>query len=186
MIILFSQIFLLLPYFLDTLEVMIDSSPKLKRPRKWWLLIVLTLVGIIIIAGATAAILLIVQKPATPISEFSKKVNFPLYYPEKLPNGYSFTPHSASIEDNVVFYAIQNGDKKITVSEQTLPTILPNLTAQKFDEIDAEAGKAYIRANQVAPVAILKTNTTLINISASQGTPSDLFKSFVQSLKSIP
>jgi hypothetical protein len=162
------------------------------------------------IAAVTVVILLVVivgllvkNSNSSPIPKSIRKtVNFPLYYPSKLPNGYTYEKSSAKSDAGIVFYSLKSGDKKILVSEQTAPAHPPDLNAltkpqtvpagpsgfsppaiSLFQKIDNSTGQA-IQGTSIAgnPVAIILTDTTLINLSGSATLPSNVITEVVQSL----
>jgi hypothetical protein len=52
---------------------------------------------------------------------YVEKVTFPLYVPKELPNGYTLDPNSFQIKDDVLFFWIKNGSKKIIFAEEVRP-----------------------------------------------------------------
>jgi hypothetical protein len=126
-------------------------------------------------------------------SSLKKSVNFAVYYPSALPAGYSLDKKSSAVDKGILFYSLSNNDKKISISEQAVPKIPPDLNAiQKvntsFKKIDTPAGQAIIGLDPTSqvPVAVIETNTTLVNVSGSEGTPSDVINKLAQSLTSLP
>lgn len=124
-----------------------------------------------------------------PLKHAQKIVSFPLYYPV-LPSAYKLDKSSVKTESQIVFYSISDGDKKISVSEQPIPTSPPDFEKIKksnpsFKKLDSLAGQAIVGTYLDKPVAFLLTNTTLININASKDTPEDIVRGIAASMRSL-
>jgi hypothetical protein len=116
--------------------------------------------------------------------------NFPLYFPLDVPEGYALDRQSIKQGNSLVYFIIKSSTTSITFTEQAIPTIQPDFEGilkkdNNYKKIDAHAGDAILGLNGEIPVAILKTNTTLISGSASRGTPSDVLSRLTQSMSSI-
>jgi hypothetical protein len=126
---------------------------------------------------------------ASPIPKnIVKSVNFSIFYPSPLPDKYSLKKDSIKIQTQILFFTLQNGDNKISVSEQSAPPNPPDLqllTQAGFSKINTTLGQAVQGTNGSRAVAILLTNTTLINVSGSSSTPSDAVTSVITRLHSL-
>jgi hypothetical protein len=117
-----------------------------------------------------------------------KSVNFSVFYPSPLPDNYSLNKDSIKIQTRILFFTLQNGDNKISVSEQSAPSNPPNLqllTQAGFSKINTTLGQAVQGTNGSRAVAVLLTNTTLINVIGSSSTPSDAVTSVITRLHSL-
>lgn len=104
---------------------------------------------------------------------------FAVYYPTTLPAGYSLDTKSVRSENGIIFYRLTKGANSLTMSEQAAPANPPDFDALKklnssFKQLDLDGGKALLGIDHGLPVAIVATNTTMINISASKDVPLDL------------
>ena len=122
-----------------------------------------------------------------------KAVNFPLYYPNKLPANYSLDKSTVQVENQIVFFSISDKDRKVAFSEQAIPKTPPDFSTlvkynPSFVNLDVLAGNAVVGVDPVSqsPIAIAETNTTLINVSGNKGTPLDTINKLIQSLSSLP
>jgi hypothetical protein len=159
---------------------------KLKSKKTGFLFVVFAAVI------AVFLVLLLFKKQDSPIPKnIEKSVNFALYYPSNLPNGYSLDKNSVKSENQIVFYSLSSGDKKISISEQAAPSNPPDFEKiQKgntsFKPLDTAGGHAIYGVSQKTPAAILLTNTTLINISGDKNVPLDTIVKTTKSMNPRP
>lgn len=110
-------------------------------------------------------------------------VSFPVYYPSPLPEGYMYEQGSASLQDGVLFYKLHNNMQEMLITEQVAPTnnlLLDSIVG--FNGIHTANGTAYVGKNGAQPTAIIRTKSTLINISATPDVSSDLVNATVEAL----
>jgi hypothetical protein len=140
--------------------------------------------------------------------DIKKSVSFPVYYPSKLPQGYSLDKNSAKTANGIVLFSLVFGGKKILISEQTRPShppdlialtkpqkaqlpvglsgITPPTLAPKFKEIDCPVGLAVQGANvSGSPTAIVLTDSTLVNMTGSSTLSDAAISEIIQNLKRI-
>lgn len=115
-----------------------------------------------------------------------QEYSFPIYYPSKLPDGYSFQQGSDRVEGPLVFYNLSDGDKHIIVGEQKPPEDSTNLTFPNSSHVDTPNGQATIGTSTVGTLVFLKTKTTLINISGSKNISPDTLTEIVRDMRSVP
>lgn len=154
----------------------------------------LSLVTALIIVGAAAAgAWLIIGRGSSPIPKnIQSSANFPIYYPSPVPNGYKLDKKSTLFQNGVLFLYFINKDSKISMSQQAIPKNLPDFgLIQKsytaFKKLDIPAGQALVGVDGASrnPIAIIETNTTLINITGTPNTPLDVTKKLAQNLSSL-
>jgi hypothetical protein len=137
---------------------------------------------------AAAFFLIFNGKNNNPLPEsIIKQSNFAVYYPTSLPKGYVLDKNSAAYDNQILFFSISNGDRKISISEQAPPKNPPDFDViQKgntsFKKLDVTGGQAIYGVSQQTPAAILVTNTTLINVSGSNNVPLDNVSKLIQSM----
>jgi hypothetical protein len=167
---------------------MMDDEPKARKTNKR-LLFAVTIIVVFLVAFGL--IINRMRKPVTPLpSQVTASVNFPIFFPSSLPAGYTLDKNSASVQKQIVFFSVSNHERKVSISEQAVPKNLPDLsTLQKanssFKKMDAAGGQALYGVAQSYPVAIVATNTTLINMNGTKNTPLDVIVKLVQNLNSI-
>jgi hypothetical protein len=151
----------------------------------------LAVILIILVGGTAWAIVKVSNADSLPKKVY-KQAHFAIYYPTPIPAGYMLDKNSAQFDKNVLFFSFSNMGKKVFVSEQAAPSAPPDLSAiQKvntsFKKVDTAIGQVIMGLNPASqvPLAIIETNTTLINISGSKDTPSEVINKMAQSLTSL-
>src|SRR6266540_1342975 len=156
------------------------STTHVAKSRRRWLVGV----GCLLFLGALGVGASLFIRNSGPIpSLIRQRTRFTLYYPTNMPQGYGIQKNTIRLDTGVVFYSLANDKRQVRVSQQTLPANPPNLdTLGGFRKIDATAGKAAVGANNSSPTAIILSNTTLITINGSPGTPQDVVASIAKSM----
>jgi len=136
--------------------------------------------GILVLAGVG---ILWHFKDQNPIpADIRQSAGFKLYYPTKLPAGYYFDKTSIKSNQGIVYYGLKNSDRQILVTQQKAPQ--ETLELQKMDgfhEIPDLAGQAVAGKLNGASVAILITDSTMVNLTANK-VPTETLSLIVQSL----
>lgn len=160
----------------DTPRQLIATRKSRRR-----LVIAGVLVLIIVIAGAGS---LLVKKDSGPVPKnISQSVSFPIYYPSALPPGYQLEKNAFSVQNGIVFYHLVNGDSTIVISEQTSPSNPLDLkNTPGFGEVPSTAGEAAAGMVNGAPVAVVITEKTMVNIQGSKNTSRDLVAKLAQAM----
>lgn len=126
------------------------KGPTGRRKRTWRLkpgfmyagftLVILLIAGFLFYFVATA--------PKNPFTgEMAEEIDYPLLYPATLPEGFKLDKNSVSQTEDVVIYAIKNGDKTIHISLQPQPQnfnlkpVLDLMTDVR--QIETPAGETY-------------------------------------------
>ena len=98
------------------------EETKKKRFLSRKRLIILTPLLILIVAAGSTYLYLNGTPPSPIPKTVSQSVAFQLYYPSKLPEGYTFDKSSFNSSNQVVIYALlQQGKKKVFVTNQPEP-----------------------------------------------------------------
>ena len=151
------------------------SPKKPKKGSKKWLFSLLVL--LIIIGLAFGIWWFIKGRDSGPIPKsIQKSAGFAIYYPSSMPLGYSLDKSSVNQSNQIIFFKLKSGDNAINISEQAAPPTPPDFSAlQKFNSsfknLSIVGGRSIYGISQNQPVALLLTNTTLININGTKGTP---------------
>jgi hypothetical protein len=163
----------------------ITSKPK-KRAK-----IVFASLALFILVGAGGGALYVNSQkiPVTPISQYSKELQFKIYYPKELPEGYTLQENSVRVEDNILFYTITSDAKKMYVSQQTLPDPIPTIDNVEGNTavitLDTEYGHAVVGTVKGIPIGIMTTDTTLVNVNLSVADTKDAARDLFQNLSLV-
>jgi len=129
------------------------------------------------------------NKPSPPpaqILNLAEAVNFKVYYPSKLPGGYSYTDGSANIQSGFLYYKLHSGTKVISVTEQPIPASTVNLqNLPKYSSLSVPAGPAAIGLSVGNPSVVIVTGSTLVNMNSSKGVAKDTLVFLAKNIKSV-
>lgn len=156
-----------------------------KHPRRKYVLIT---VACLLAAGVIAGGYWIVvhddsTSKAHPLSSILASVPHPVYVPSQLPDGFAYKPGSVSRQDGVLFYTLEFAKKSIVIVQQPLPDNDIGISSVKgFSRVDADVGEAYVGKNGEAPTAVVLTEKTLVNITATPDISSDVINGIVRNL----
>lgn len=128
-----------------------------------------------------------IKDRSIPIPEnIRQSVNFPLYYPSKLPTGYVFKKNSAKTDNNIIFYTLRGSSDEISISEQSVPIHPPDLKSLPgFNNFSSPAGTVAVGTVNGSPVAILLTDHSLVTIAGSKNTSIDTVTKLAESMASL-
>ncbi len=110
-------------------------------------------------------------------------VSFPLFYPQKLPDGFTEVAHSAGLQDGVVMFALTKGDAKVIVTEQPRPKLMEEVN--KIKDVSVPVGKAYIATLNEHMAGFLVTDKTLIILSTTQTLDVGVFEALLQAMVAL-
>lgn len=159
---------------------------KIKNKKLFGLIVSLVIVVLVALLAIGSRWYISQNSQAIP-KIVRQSVSFPIYYPSPLPTGYSYQKGSARVQGSLVYYVIRDGDKKVYVTEQAAPPNPPNLGAVPgLKGVNSSAGQTFTGIYNSAPVGFLLSNTTLVNLQATKGVPSDVVSKTIQSMVSLP
>lgn len=158
------------------------STKRFVKRWQWFFVVVLVLVGgtIVILWKVGGA------NPSPIPSQVTKQVKFSLYYPKELPSGYILDQNSITSEHDTVVYTLQSADKSIVVTQQPNPQekiLFERLGG--FSPLGTSVGQAYIGQVDGRQVVLAQTATTLITITAGDGTARADLENITQNLINI-
>lgn len=115
-------------------------------------------------------------------------VNFPLYQPAKLPQGYKVDANSFRLNSSVVTFTVQNLDKNLVFTEQAKPMDFDfgGFYDGQFADartISTGAGRAYVNAFGDGELASIATDRTWILVRSPAGVSASDFDSILQGIK---
>jgi len=166
---------------------MIDG-PKSKKK-----LVLVVIFAVILVLSAGGATWFVISKNSTH-SPFSKKfissVNFPLHYPDPLPEGYIIDKKSIGENDDTAYYQLVNSNKKVSITITMQPT--PNgfdaakLTASaSIPTSIVPSGTVYNLSIGGSSKYMLTTGKTLIFITSTDNTETKTINSIANSLTEV-
>jgi hypothetical protein len=131
-----------------------------------------------------------IKQKSSPIPKtILQAVNYPIYYPSSLPSGYQLDKTSVTFQSNILSYKLVNNNKNITITEQASPSPPPDLQLlikAGYSKVETPLGLSVLGTHNGITVATLLTSTTLINLTADKGVPSDYAVKTIQQLHSLP
>jgi hypothetical protein len=164
-------------------ENKINAGPK-KMKNKF----IIPALALVVLLVAFIGAWIYFHRSTSPLpKQVTGGVNFPVYYPSYLPEGYTFDKSSTHLENQIIFFGLSNKKEKISISEQAAPKNPPDFGLilkrnVSFKKLSLTGGQAIYGVSQNIPAAIILTNTTLINISGSSNIPLDNIAKITQSL----
>ena len=153
------------------LKCMDEVPDRLNSNRSLrWSKLCLAVVALVTLAAFTTVIWWF-TRPVSPLPKsVVNSVSFQIYYPKALPQGYGLKKGSVSATDGIVFFALTNGNRVVSISEQTAPNQPPdvknvqgNLNVQS---LDLDIGSAVLGLSKGAPAGFILTKTTLISLNS--------------------
>ncbi len=167
------------------------SLPKKISQR---LVFAVILMGVIVLLGVIGVTWLLLKPPQPLPNTITHAVHFQLYYPSRLPRGYSFDGSSPKQSDGIVYYKLRNdadSKKTLTLTFQATPS---NFDTRKFSSSMQSPipstltplGIMYnLSAGQQSEYLLLSNESTMIFIYGQTTIPSDVINSLASSLSPI-
>ena len=124
--------------------------------------------------------------PPDQVTSLAARINYPVYYPSRLPAGYSYTDGSAKLQSGLLYYKLHNGTKTISITEQ--PITASSVDLQKlpnYSSLNVPAGPAAIGVSIGNPAVVIATGSTLVNINSSKGVSKDTVISLAMKINEI-
>lgn len=142
--------------------------------------------GLLPILAATAIVLVIVgywlfkpshkHNPSTTLGQsIAKLVSIPAYYPQNLPNGYTYNKDAKAIKVNVLYFSVTGpGNQTFYVSQQSVPASFDFVGFDKKflnpDNFSTDAGSTIagqVGANMIGSVLTDKNTWIIINTGST-------------------
>lgn len=97
-------------------------------------------------------------------------VSFPVYYPQKLTDGYNLQAGSAKVKADILFFTMVHGSKKVYLTEQQLPYKAVNLNSlPNHNNLNLPIGQAIVGSGLGNPSVVIMTPETLIELTSTKG-----------------
>lgn len=147
------------------------DSPAPTKPKRKKLYIALVLVFIVAVSAGVYYYLTRIQNNPIPASVQSA-VSLPLYYPEKLPEGFSLDRNSYSVSGGIVsFHAVNQQNQKLIFTIQPRPPTFDFSTFYQkglsgTEQFTTPVGQAAIGKAQTKLIGNLVTETSWIIVSS--------------------
>jgi len=171
-----------------------ETKPKKRRfshltGTKRGLLKILTIVVSVFCIGALVYLYIAREQgipPSLPQDTISS-LNYQVFYPTRIPKGYSYKKGTATSHNGLLFYKFVNGKKVITITEQAAPPkyIDLNKIVEGYTALKVPIGRAAVGTSVGNPSVIIITDTTLINITSSKGVAKNQVTSLAQKMKLV-
>ena len=109
--------------------------------------------------------------------------SFDLYFPSKLPEGFSVKKDSIEYRGGVLFTQFSDGDHTIFLSQQSKPTNQPRLESLSgFKEFPLEIGQAVTGEQEGVSAVLINTASSTITVTGGETTPRETLGSFAKKL----
>ena len=89
--------------------------------RRRWIILIVTVALLLTAAGATGLFILHGRNKSHFSAATKQAAGFSLYWPAKLPSGWSADPASVKYNSEATFLTLKSGQHEVIVSEQTVP-----------------------------------------------------------------
>lgn len=136
--------------------------------------------GVVIIALiATAAFMLTrpPKKSGFTVAQLAKKADFGFFYPQPLPNGYTYEPKFNAVQGGQVYFMLVKGTKHMVFREQPANGSLDINGLNGVRKITTAAGPAAVGSQAGQPAAKVLAGSTLISVNSTGSVAeSDLLK----------
>lgn len=128
--------------------------------------ITLGLVAAIVLGIGTYSLL---HRPANPLAIYAQSVDFPLYYPSSLPDGYSIS-QDTSYSDNTIFFTIRSSNGDIVVAQQKVPDQTSTMRVDGFSSVSTGIGTLTLGSVNGTATGFVTTDRTLISLRGGTST----------------
>lgn len=155
--------------------------------RKYKKILVLVL-GIIIVSASLAALLFTINhKGGAPpkIAQAQKMVDFPLYYPSKLPPGFVLNEKVSSLEQVILYSYTYDKTETISVSIQPLTDEISPNDFNPTSDFTTYIGRAYMVDMELRTTAAVMGEKSWLLINASENVPTNSFREFIDSFRPV-
>ena len=162
--------------------------PVHKQAAPAWVLAVMGML-ILILCGAAAFLVLQTRTPSIPpkLRAAQKNIEFPLYYPNKLPSGFTLDTSSISTTKDVALYSFTyDKNKRVSFSIQAKAK---NFTTDDFnptDDFTSYIGRAYLVDLEDRSSAAVVGDTSWVLINAPDKIPSGQMRELIDALRPVP
>lgn len=143
----------------------VREKPAPKNRRKHYvtaLILVVLLVGIVI-----GLLTLQSKQSSTPIDIYKNGIEYSLYYPNELPEGFVYKQDSANATNGLVIFTLAKGSSEIVITQQKGPSETIDFRIDGFSPATSNIGTMLVGLTQGAPTAIIRSRDTLITLKGT-------------------
>jgi hypothetical protein len=161
-----------------------EAKPARSLRRKVYILVGCVL-ALVVLAATTLWLTRSKQTPSGIPQETISRFDFPLYFPQPIPDEFKFIENSfaASPDNSVLTYNFTYYDKPIAVSVQPMTGISTD-EFKATEEFVTPIGRAYIAdIQEFRTTAAVTTDKSFVLVNAPGQIPRDAMKEFVGSLR---
>jgi len=116
-------------------------------------------------------------------AQIADSLNYPIYYPANVTNGYQYQPDSAKIRATILFFTLTHDSKSIFVTEQPIPNSAINLSSlPKYTSLSLPIGQAVVGTGLGNPSVVIITPSTLIQLTSNKGVTKSEIISIAQAM----
>lgn len=143
--------------------------------------------GLAVLILVSASVYMITRPPKKSgfsIAQLAKKSTFGLYYPQPLPNGYSYVTQINAFQNDQAYFMLASGNKHIVFHEQPAGSTTGN--NEKIispQTLTTSVGKATMGVLAGQPAARVTAGSTLISINTTGQVSSAALTQAIQNLK---
>lgn len=119
-------------------------------------------------------------------ANITRQVNYDLYFPSPMPSGYTYMKDTATFQIGQVYYKFANGKKRVTVTEQPMPSNKPDLSLMSgLTQFKSPVGTAAVGTELGESTAVVLTPTTVVTMHSVGGVTINDLQQTVNNLKDI-
>jgi hypothetical protein len=167
---------------------MVELTIRFPQLNRRQLLIALSI--FILLAALAAGAMIYWRQHNIPASQLPpsryKDLSFPVYFPQKLPDGFTLDKNSIDSQPNVLVYkyTYDNGDP-LFISIQPLDPQLDINSFKPTREIGTSIGKGYLVEYEDRTTVAIVTPKTLVLLNAPEKIPGVAIEQFAASLRPV-
>lgn len=144
---------------------------------------------LVVLASAVGGFAMWKAGRSNPIPDsIGKQVDFTIYYPSRMPKGYSLQKDSVRLADGILFYVLGNNNpsKSITVSSQKHPSNFDEKNLSLAKPFTTSVGTAYDMSTDQKNVYLISTHDeVLMFINTDSKLPGDVIPGLISTLQIV-
>jgi hypothetical protein len=121
------------------------------------------------------------KKTGFSVNDLAKKSTFGFYYPQPLPQGYTYVEQINAFQNGQAYFMLGNGAKHIVFHEEAASGELDNKSITNAHSVNTPVGKAVIGTTAGQPAARVLAGSTLVSVNTTGSVPAaDLVRAINQ------
>jgi hypothetical protein len=123
---------------------------------------------VVLLVGIVIGLLTLQSKQSsTPIDIYKNGIEYSLYYPNELPEGFVYKQDSANATNGLVIFTLAKGSSEIVITQQKGPSETIDFRIDGFSPATSNIGTMLVGLTQGAPTAIIRSRDTLITLKGT-------------------